>query len=43
MQEQVLEALWEPLLGFDEAERIALEGGGTVLDDNPNSEVRVSG
>jgi len=34
----VLEALWELLLGFDAAERIARDGGGTVLGDLPSSE-----
>jgi hypothetical protein len=38
LAEQVLEALWELLLGFDEAERIAREAGGTVLGDLPSSE-----
>ena len=37
LAEQVLEALWELLLGFDEAERIAREAGGTVLGELPNS------
>jgi hypothetical protein len=31
LAEQVLEALWELLLGFDEAERVARDAGGTVL------------
>jgi hypothetical protein len=38
LAEQVLEALWELLLGFDAAERIAREAGGTVLGDLPRSE-----
>lgn len=38
LAEQVLEALWELLLGFDEAERIAHDAGGTVLGDLPSSE-----
>ncbi|MCS5700274.1 BREX-1 system adenine-specific DNA-methyltransferase PglX [Cyanobium sp. FGCU-52] len=38
LAEQVLEALWELLLGFDEAERIAREAGRTVLGDLPASE-----
>lgn len=38
LAEQVLEALWELLLGFDEAERVAREAGGTVLGELPNSE-----
>jgi hypothetical protein len=38
LAEQVLEALWELLLGFDAAERIAREAGGTVLGELPNSE-----
>jgi len=38
LAEQVLEALWELLLGFDEAERIAREAGGTVLGELPKSE-----
>ena len=38
LAEQVLEALWELLLGFDEAERIAREASGTVLGQLPNSE-----
>ena len=37
LAEQVLEALWELLLGFDAAERIAREAGGTVLGDLPTS------
>ena len=38
LAEQVLEALWELLLGFDEAERIAKEAGRTILGDLPKSE-----
>jgi hypothetical protein len=38
LAEQVLEALWELLLGLDEAERIAREAGGTVLGELPKSE-----
>jgi len=38
LAEQVLEALWELLLGFDEAERIAREAGGSVLGELPKSE-----
>lgn len=38
LAEQVLEALWELLLGFDAAERIAREAGGTVLGKLPSSE-----
>jgi hypothetical protein len=38
LAEQVLEALWELLLGFDAAERIAREAHGTVLGDLPSSE-----
>ena len=38
LAEQVLEALWELLLGFDEAERLAQEAGRTVLGDLPKSE-----
>jgi hypothetical protein len=38
LAEQVLEALWELLLGFDDAERIAREAGGTVLGELPKSE-----
>jgi hypothetical protein len=38
LAEQVLEALWELLLGFDEAERIAQESGRTILGDLPKSE-----
>jgi hypothetical protein len=38
LAEQVLEALWELLLGFDAAERIAREGGGTVLSELPTTE-----
>lgn len=38
LAEQVLEALWELLLGFDEAERIARDAGGTVLGDLPRTE-----
>jgi len=38
LAEQVLEALWELLLGFDAAERIARDGGGTVLGELPSSE-----
>ena len=33
LAEQVLEALWELLLGFDAAERIATNGGRTVIGD----------
>ena len=38
LAEQVLEALWELLLGFDEAERIARDSGGTVLGDLATTE-----
>jgi len=38
LAEQVLEALWELLLGFDAAERIARDGGGTVLGKLPATE-----
>ena len=38
LAEQVLEALWELLLGFDDAERIAREAGSTVLGELPSSE-----
>jgi hypothetical protein len=38
LAEQVLEALWELLLGFDEAERIARDSHHTVLGDLPKSE-----
>ena len=38
LAEQVLEALWELLLGFDEAERLAQEAGRSVLGDLPTSE-----
>jgi hypothetical protein len=38
LAEQVLEALWELLLGFDEAERIAMQSGRTVLGELPHSE-----
>ena len=38
LAEQVLEALWELLLGFDQAERLAQEAGRTVLGDLPKSE-----
>lgn len=38
LAEQVLEALWELLLGFDAAERIAREANGTVLGELPSSE-----
>jgi hypothetical protein len=38
LAEQVLEALWELLLGFDEAERLAQEAGRSVLGDLPKSE-----
>lgn len=38
LAEQVLEALWELLLGFDQAERLAQEAGRTVLGDLPQSE-----
>ena len=37
LAEQVLEALWELLLGFDAAERIAREAKGTVLGDLPTA------
>ena len=35
---QVLEALWELLLGFDEAERLAQHSGRSVLGELPGSE-----
>lgn len=35
LAEQVLEALWELLLGFDQAERIARDAGRTVLGNLP--------
>ena len=38
LAEQVLEALWELLLGFDEAERVAQDAGRTVLGDLAKSE-----
>jgi len=38
LAEQVLEALWELLLGFDAAERIARDGGDTVLGKLPATE-----
>ena len=38
LAEQVLEALWELLLGFDAAERLAQQAGRTVLGDLPSSE-----
>jgi hypothetical protein len=38
LAEQVLEALWELLLGFDEAERMAQESGRTILGDLPKNE-----
>jgi hypothetical protein len=38
LAEQVLEALWELLLGFDEAESISREANGTVLGDLPKTE-----
>jgi len=38
LAKQVLEALWELLQGFDEAERIARESGGTVLGALTGSE-----
>ncbi len=38
LAEQVLEALWELLLGFDQAERVAREGGGTVLGALPTNQ-----
>ncbi|PSB38493.1 SAM-dependent methyltransferase [Aphanothece cf. minutissima CCALA 015] len=38
LAEQVLEALWELLLGFDAAERLAQESGRTVLGELPRSE-----
>ncbi len=38
LAEQVLEALWELLLGFDAAERVARERGDTVLGDLPTTE-----
>ena len=36
--EQVLEALWELLLGFDAAEQLAQDSGRNVLGDLPKSE-----
>ena len=33
LAEQVLEALWELLLGFDQAERLAQDSGRTILGD----------
>jgi hypothetical protein len=38
LAEQVLEALWELLLGFDEAERVAQDAGRTILGDLAKSE-----
>ncbi|QPN58526.1 N-6 DNA methylase [Synechococcus sp. CBW1002] len=38
LAEQVLEALWELLLGFDDAERLAQDAGRTVLGDLPHSD-----
>jgi hypothetical protein len=38
LAEQVLEALWELLLGFDAAERLACQSGRTVLGELPSSE-----
>ena len=38
LAEQVLEALWELLLGFDAAEHLAQDSGRNVLGDLPNSE-----
>ena len=38
LAEQVLEALWELLLGFDAAERVAQDAGGTVLGELPTNE-----
>jgi hypothetical protein len=38
LAEQVLEALWELLLGFDAAERLAQDSGRSVLGDLPKSE-----
>jgi hypothetical protein len=38
LAEQVLEALWELLQGFDEAERVARDSGRTVLGDLGSSE-----
>ena len=38
LAEQVLEALWELLLGFDEAERNAQNKGTTVLGDLPKQD-----
>jgi len=38
LAEQVLEALWELLLGFDAAERVARDAGGTVLGELPTNE-----
>ena len=38
LAEQVLEALWELLLGFDAAERLAQDSGRNVLGDLPKSE-----
>ncbi|MFM8275584.1 MAG: SAM-dependent methyltransferase, partial [Cyanobium sp.] len=38
LAEQVLEALWELLLGFDAAERLAQQSGRTVLAELPSTE-----
>ena len=38
LAEQVLEALWELLLGFDQAERLAQDSGRTILGDLAQSE-----
>ena len=38
LAEQVLEALWELLLGFDEAERLAQDAERSVLGDLPTTE-----
>jgi len=38
LAEQVLEALWELLLGFDAAERIANDAGRSVLGELPRTE-----
>jgi hypothetical protein len=38
LAEQVLEALWELLLGFDSAERLAQQSGRTVLGALPTTE-----
>ena len=38
LAEQVLEALWELLLGFDAAERLAQQSGRTVLGALPSTE-----